>query len=185
MGPHFFKCGKSSKNFAVTALPMRFNGAALFQVRKEPLGLKGFKAPSGGFNGAALFQVRKAQVVVSPALLFFQRLQWGRTFSSAESSDGFDDYPRAQYASMGPHFFKCGKVCEISSAMFARDSFNGAALFQVRKGDCQLICVTATTELQWGRTFSSAERLRNYHAELVYRDELQWGRTFSSAESRA
>ena len=60
------------------------------------------------FNGAALFQVRKED----QRLLMrkhCETLQWGRTFSSAESDP--EELKRiAQItASMGPHFFKCGK----------------------------------------------------------------------------
>ena len=58
---------------------------------------------------------------------------------------------------MGPHFFKCGKKnrAEISSTIDAL--------------------------LQWGRTFSSAEK-NPTGAEWGWRLNLQWGRTFSSAE---
>ena len=84
MGPHFFKCGKAKLNSHSAQNPARFNGAALFQVRKVPLlrrlcfrlatasmGPHFFKCGKKmtifimrnghhGFNGAALFQVRKA-----------------------------------------------------------------------------------------------------------------------------
>ena len=39
-----------------------------------------------------------------------------------------------------------------------RLGFNGAALFQVRKESSRLIAVADDAKLQWGRTFSSAER---------------------------
>ena len=108
-----------------------FNGAALFQVRKD------FRhdctlMESKCFNGAALFQVRKAnQRQTQPMIV--GKLQWGRTFSSAESADtvptgveklmlqwgrtfsSAERWPSAigirtkNIASMGPHFFKCGK----------------------------------------------------------------------------
>ena len=58
MGPHSFKCGKLVAVLLAIRRLQCFNGAALFQVRKE-------KKPAGkrrraiGFNGAALFQVRK------------------------------------------------------------------------------------------------------------------------------
>ena len=38
-------------------------------------------------------------------------------------------------ASMGPHFFKCGKKKAKAPVVLLDTSFNGAALFQVRKGD--------------------------------------------------
>ena len=62
--------------------------------------------------------------------------------------------------------------------------FNGAALFQVRKGIAQSIGLSAPNELQWGRTFSSAESVSN-HRRFTRNPLLQWGRTFSSAESDA
>ena len=37
------------------------------------------------------------------------------------------------FASMGPHSFKCGKMPLRKGRCFASNSFNGAALFQVRK----------------------------------------------------
>ena len=84
-------------------------------------------------------------------------LQWGRTFSSAEVHPVLQNLQETEL------------------------SFNGAALFQVRK------CTGIPTQtgfnivLQWGRTFSSAE------VEFVGWQSagprlLQWGRTFSSAE---
>ena len=109
MGPHFFKCGNSPRVAPLTRAYSGFNGAALFQVRKPTT------ADCAGesvlcFNGAALFQVRKPQQPVTSmipppsfngAALFqvrkqFQlvcllaqviRLQWGRTFSSAETGE--------------------------------------------------------------------------------------------------
>ena len=59
------------------------------------------------FNGAALFQVRK--FVGQRGDVFFQRvLQWGRTLSSAEVTALGDPTPKSGDASMGPHSFKCG-----------------------------------------------------------------------------
>ena len=110
----------------------RFNGAALFQVRKElwhPLGrcrlrhasmgphsFKCGKAGSTkygqraniGFNGAALFQVRKVRGGVD-SRRDHRELQWGRTLSSAESSSPRPHIQLCGSASMGPHSFKCGK----------------------------------------------------------------------------
>ena len=109
---------------------------------------------------------------------------------------------------MGPHFFKCGKIPRDSANAGIELCFNGAALFQVRKvmhNVCYFVAKIA--ELQWGRTFSSAERglgLPNsgsnwdrfngaalFQVRKVVNVEnnngginvLQWGRTFSSAES--
>ena len=83
MGPHFFKCGKSGYERLRRKETQCFNGAALFQVRKDNTKTRQWKS--------------------------FAQLQWGRTFSSAESQKNF-------------RFF---------DALARR--FNGAALFQVRK----------------------------------------------------
>ena len=232
MGPHFFKCGKCGHCLAPLERLLRFNGAALFQVRKvlplgeyNPTGLKASMGPhffkcgkwqfkseyhaSGPcFNGAALFQVRKVTTIClsgrrSPALLQWgrtfssaeswqiarcqrnevkARLQWGRTFSSAERQEQRVHAAEQKVASMGPHFFKCGKQSKHCARNSWNSSFNGAALFQVRKATQPTANLTPTELLQWGRTFSSAES--NEWSHLVARDfqELQWGRTFSSAE---
>ena len=138
--------------------PRCFNGAALFQVRKAhqipnsgwkpyPASMgphffkcgkgrrRSWRLPRGSrFNGAALFQVRKANG--------FARLIF-----------------RAASASMGPHFFKCGKFIVVSFAAANRGRrFNGAALFQVRKVVQSPAVPPVSALLQWGRTFSSAER---------------------------
>ena len=83
MGPHFFKCGKHGLAWVNNLRGRRFNGAALFQVRKAPSSVS-INPRTNSFNGAALFQVRKgAECWPSPGL--------------------------GARASMGPHFFKCGK----------------------------------------------------------------------------
>ena len=84
-----------------------FNGAALFQVRKDGV-FNGEIRLDPGFNGAALFQVRKVREFTQEGRAV-NGLQWGRTLSSAES------------------FAKCGLVSRRLPC------FNGAALFQVRK----------------------------------------------------
>ena len=60
-----------------------FNGAALFQVRKV-LHRRRNISVTLRFNGAALFQVRK-EIYYIPEKEEYRMLQWGRTFSSAES----------------------------------------------------------------------------------------------------
>ena len=108
---------------------------------------------------------------------------------------------------MGPHFFKCGKASPLAKPDKSRVGFNGAALFQVRKGflispidwgiarfngaalfqvrkgDDELTVRGFYIKLQWGRTFSSAERKLD-SVSSVLASKLQWGRTFSSAESQ-
>ena len=107
MGPHFFKCGKFPYRRIQPLIQKCFNGAALFQVRKAEVANPS-NAVNSRFNGAALFQVRKG---ANSAMHNFMR----------------------EIASMGPHFFKCGKL-ERHPKIPRNDK-----------------------ELQWGRTFSSAE----------------------------
>ena len=109
MGPHFFKCGKNvddgfgdenpdmlqwgrtfssaeSLSWGRTLQPLicaRFNGAALFQVRKVERHVF-VEQIAHCFNGAALFQVRKVVEVDAKSGVYRITLQWGRTFSSAE-----------------------------------------------------------------------------------------------------
>ena len=112
MGPHFFKCGNRKIMQIKNTNFFGFNGAALFQVRKlaSPIAAA---LEIARFNGAALFQVRKPL-----------RRSRNRSFSG--------------WASMGPHFFKCGnKDCQTSKD-YSQTGFNGAALFQVRKLPCEL-----------------------------------------------
>ena len=107
MGPHFFKCGK------LTLLDL----SLILYLR---------------FNGAALFQVRKADDLAMPLTAILE-LQWGRTFSSAESRSRMHQDNQTKIASMGPHFFKCGKLTLLDLSLILYLRFNGAALFQVRK----------------------------------------------------
>ena len=90
MGPHFFKCGKQRSVWRSLLPKTCFNGAALFQVRKVPECITPLPQDFRSFNGAALFQVRK---VVSNACA----------------------YNAASCASMGPHFFKCGKNLDFAT----------------------------------------------------------------------
>ena len=231
MGPHFFKCGNPPTRRRKSTRLTSFNGAALFQVRKQKLA-----------------KVRREKS---------RQLQWGRTFSSAETPSGEQMTPPAKAASMGPHFFKCGNQFKLSSVTAIElasmgphffkcgnvhmkkwshrrkraasmgphffkcgnefkeknlqaddDSFNGAALFQVRKLETvRQRIMMRFFQLQWGRTFSSAEtavprgsQWIDWRASMgphffkcgnssisppVFKrvGSLQWGRTFSSAET--
>ena len=132
MGPHSFKCGKDGERFQGVHDPAAFNGAALFQVRKAKAGLK--KRPEE------------------------RSLQWGRTLSSAESFANHAHSWQISYPSMGPHSFKCGKPLRSAGAKNVAPTFNGAALFQVRKARGKYDRAKAGLNLQWGRTLSSAER---------------------------
>ena len=108
---------------------------------------------------------------------------------------------------MGPHFFKCGNSGKQVIICFPAKSFNGAALFQVRKLDDAYQEAISGAQLQWGRTFSSAEtfggeriptlatpsfngaalfqvrKLDKNIIDIMKNIRLQWGRTFSSAET--
>ena len=108
-----------------------FNGAALFQVRKEPTI---FHSPGrrGRFNGAALFQVRKVPPSGLPRR-FSKRLQWGRTFSSAESEEWRQCSPTGLGLQWGRTFSSAERITSQSQSQNHQNRFNGAALFQVRK----------------------------------------------------
>ena len=90
-----------------------------------------------------------------------KQLQWGRTFSSAERRCGERNSDSSSGASMGPHFFKCGKQRRGKIQSASGTGFNGAALFQVRKGSIETAPLKPLHWLQWGRTFSSAESFLN------------------------
>ena len=134
MGPHFFKCGKRIINCLSSIDGIASMGPHFFKCGKianrQPTS---YCQPS--FNGAALFQVRKFRSWQRGSKMFAVGLQWGRTFSSAESHMiAKQENINLQSASMGPHFFKCGKCSVVKeAARLLGCRFNGAALFQVRK----------------------------------------------------
>ena len=130
------------------------------------------------------------------------QLQWGRGFSTAESTSRRDDSFTIVAASMGPRFFNRGKHRPrfvARSVRFSR-SFNGAAVFQPRKGHARRPGQPCE-RLQWGRGFSTAERkIRAVNPMVLHASmgprffnrgkaqkgsrctaaqiELQWGRGF-------
>ena len=206
MGPHFFKCGKGREigqrrkkvsrlqwgrtfssaeswyHLAVqTGWELRFNGAALFQVRKglrmrlladanlaASMGPHFFKCGKitgtllgelgkSGFNGAALFQVRKVN-------LYERQLD------------------QMVLASMGPHFFKCGKGASWVQGTQAAAGFNGAALFQVRKEPRRDSASLSVSSFN-GAALFQVRKVKNRATRYWAGAQLQWGRTFSSAES--
>ena len=85
------------------------------------------------FNGAALFQVRK---VIQLAGFPFGNASasMGPHFFKCGKRVGAQSHHPPAVASMGPHFFKCGKIKKESQQALVQSA------------------------LQWGRTFSSAER---------------------------
>ena len=155
MGPHFFKCGKNAKETASRHRAAVFNGAALFQVRKAWTAWRFRMDFTSSSMGPHFFKCgkRKSKPLCSLGLLVFN----GAALFQVRKAQIHDILGVESFSSMGPHFFKCGKKPPpILSA-------------------CMHAC------LQWGRTFSSAERGDDAAWDLI-QDALQWGRTFSSAE---
>ena len=139
MGPHFFKCGNS----------------AIVRTRptKDSVCLQWGRTFSSAETGRGKRPRGRGNIF----------LQWGRTFSSAETREVAAERAGKQKPSMGPHFFKCGNFCwVVSLPRTIATSFNGAALFQVRKRAIWEKLPTWGGVLQWGRTFSSAETLLAY-----------------------
>ena len=113
MGPHFFKCGKMPKADQQRHRVYASMGPHFFKCGKIPQIAARFFAILG-FNGAALFQVRKNGDDLTAKINAIE-LQWGRTFSSAEKEERKDNDYKDGRASMGPHFFKCGKNIPCNS----------------------------------------------------------------------
>ncbi len=108
-------------------------------------------------------------------------LQWGRTFSSAEVHDYSGFHTAHILASMGPHFFKCGSIVREIIHLSIMVASMGPHFFKCGSAAKTESPSTDRSELQWGRTFSSAEVRTNTSATSASA-WLQWGRTFSSAE---
>ena len=86
MGPHFFKCGNLSMMSNQPDNFNRFNGAALFQVRKRHHGVFYHRYHCAASMGPHFFKC-------------------GNPNRKVEEDE-------AEGASMGPHFFKCGNPAE-------------------------------------------------------------------------
>ena len=207
MGPHFFKCGKRQIRRRNASRHQCFNGAALFQVRKgqlKPLALSNPSQLQWGrtfssaerrgwsffgecvascFNGAALFQVRKGFQSGNGTFRNIS-LQWGRTFSSAERKIQSGKPTGRRKASMGPHFFKCGKMLRIPCVYRFPARFNGAALFQVRKAVMLGPVVPGWRRASMGPHFFKCGKESLLIDSHLSACQLQWGRTFSSAERK-
>ena len=84
MGPHFFKCGKETEEGMGGSEEGRLQWGRTFSSAERQGRWKGQDKPAP--------------------------LQWGRTFSSAERGSKVQPQVNRKTASMGPHFFKCGKV---------------------------------------------------------------------------
>ena len=132
MGPHFFKCGKSLTRRAESSKVEELQWGRTFSSaeRIRQVVVAGDRAL--GFNGAALFQVRK-ETPNKGDVVAYTGLQWGRTFSSAESHSLYDEDFRKCEASMGPHFFKCGKTAMAASIEAAAMASMGPHFFKCGK----------------------------------------------------
>ena len=204
MGPHFFKCGKFERPVNNRRDDKASMGPHFFKCgKKNQLGSQPLSLPR--FNGAALFQVRKKFAVCR---LFVCRLllQWGRTFSSAEKCLLARSSTRVNRASMGPHFFKCGKPKWRNKGGRGRPALQWGRTFSSAEKTSAAFCLCLRDRLQWGRTFSSAEKFIEQNEKIIQGIAsmgphffkcgktacldcllgliawLQWGRTFSSAE---
>ena len=182
MGPHFFKCGKFAVGVSADARRGLFNGAALFQVRKadnygercnQPYNLQWGRTFSSAERRASRRRLLEGELS-SMGPHFFKcgkcftfteidqpltTLQWGRTFSSAERCDPNKKKKDYDYSSMGPHFFKCGKRGGRRYRALDRASSMGPHFFKCGKSRANGSAAPAPARLQWGRTFSSAERI--------------------------
>ena len=181
MGPHSFKCGKLKYCGLLRILPRKLQWGRTLSSAERSVRSAHHAKRHRRFNGAALFQVRKViQKVIGNWRV--SSLQWGRTLSSAESLlntlplqrehllqwgrtlSSAESHPISPHsllvirASMGPHSFKCGKIGDVNRDYALLAGFNGAALFQVRKEQPIAPAARTTIALQWGRTLSSAER---------------------------
>ena len=85
------------------------------------------------FNGAALFQVRKEESKRGDMDWDYEA-SMGPHFFKCGKCIREEGHCLSFNASMGPHFFKCGKEFERFFGFRPTKCFNGAALFQVRKG---------------------------------------------------
>ena len=132
MGPHFFKCGKFGSYY-----PVRYSnrllqwGRTFSSAEKAEFSVKQNEDGSR-FNGAALFQVRKKDKK-GIEMASIMALQWGRTFSSAENQRLIINLVSYLTGFNGAALFQVRKTKSLHSFKSGFFSFNGAALFQVRK----------------------------------------------------
>ena len=155
MGPHFFKCGNQPNRSSISPCSFRFNGAALFQVRKRwCVTLKYRLNPP--LQWGRTFSSAETDYS-QPQGLLAARLQWGRTFSSAETRMTMNKETKITFASMGPHFFKCGNSCQRVPGGARGHASMGPHFFKCGNSAGQAFLPRHPERLQWGRTFSSAE----------------------------
>ena len=109
-----------------------FNGADVFQRRRQPLGMHGREINGLGFNGADVFQRRRLANTPGRAMSACA-LQWSRRLSTSET-------PVARLPCTG-----------------RRSGFNGADVFQRRRHGATGEGLTSWSKLQWSRRLSTSE----------------------------
>ena len=109
-------------------------------------------------------------------------LQWGRGLSTAESTMR-PSVPATAACFNGAAVFQPRKGCNVPVFIASRiRCFNGAAVFQPRKAAARVASSSADCRLQWGRGLSTAERYASKGSSGMSA-RLQWGRGLSTAES--
>ena len=181
MGPHFFKCGKECVVFCVKSTTALLQWGRTFSSAESACRPLQLRIISSASMGPHFFKCGKTNRKAS--LLAVIGASMGPHFFKCGKFQ-FSHNCQWEYgsASMGPHFFKCGKQSLLAAKRANRFGFNGAALFQVRKTIFTRSQTRKPVWLQWGRTFSSAEKSSLGFQAQDIRIKLQWGRTFSSAE---
>ena len=181
MGPHFFKCGKILSRRSSTASDACFNGAALFQVRKEETEYRSAVRKRQASMGPHFFKCGKS--LRQRAERHWKcKLQWGRTFSSAESYAGRWKTVVKWTTLQWGRTFSSAERRYSSRIERITQPLQWGRTFSSAERPWRGFSSSCNVKLQWGRTFSSAER-EEPRAIRERRTKLQWGRTFSSAES--
>ena len=207
MGPHSFKCGKSGDSRWMRRSCRCFNGAALFQVRKDEPGNRDGTGQTSASMGPHSFKCGKSGAFLTTSSKY-PWLQWGRTLSSAERYDGYIELETTAKASMGPHSFKCGKVLLCSArrlcfcASMGPHSFKcgkgagkksegnresasmGPHSFKCGKAPVRYAVSLCRTRFNGAALFQVRKASAIAHSGTIAAP-LQWGRTLSSAESQS
>ena len=89
------------------------------------------------------------------------QLQWGLRLSTEEGPPVRSRYRRAAGASMGPPSFNGGRSLHPSNRLIGTNCFNGASVFQRRKGRHQTAPGGRSLKLQWGLRLSTEEGRRS------------------------
>ena len=157
MGPRFFNRGREHQVDGGAAVVAGFNGASVFQPRKgSKRSVRQEHKTTRASMGPRFFN-RGRKVRQLRQVDLFAVLQWGLGFSTEEGG---------------------GKKTIATSRNVG---FNGASVFQPRKGDFQEGDRVGLAELQWGLGFSTEEGLR-YVDTVDVHHLLQWGLGFSTEE---